>query len=148
MFHDKSPLLSHSFQTGREPEISGLRAQLPPLVVHVDDHPDLTELIRFVLENQRGLRVRSFRRGDEALAFCRAYHPNLLITDLNHMHMDGLTLVRTIRRDRFLSDLPVIVFSGRSNCLSEVLSLNAQFMPKPCDWVDFIAMVDQSLADY
>lgn len=145
MSYDKVPHLSRSFETGREPELSGLRATLPPLVVHVDDHPDLTELVRFMLETQRGLRVRSFPRGDRALAYCREYHPNLLITDLNHAHMDGLALVKAVRKDRFLNDMPIMVFSGRSNCVTEVLSLNAMFMPKPCDWAQFVAAVDSAV---
>ena len=127
--------------TGREPELSGLRAALPPLIAHVDDHGDLIELIRYLLVAHEGYRVESFARGDLALDFCRTYHPDLLITDLQHSNIDGWTMLEEIRSDHYLHDLPVIVFTGRSGCAERLETLGAKYIPKPCDWHEFIATV-------
>jgi len=137
-----SPALSRpNSLTGREPELSGLRATMPPLIVHVDDHSDLIELIKYLLISHEGYRVNSFARGDQAIDFCRVNRPDLLITDLQHSNMDGWAMLEAIRTDRKLSDLPVIVFTGRSGCANEIEAMGATYIPKPCDWHEFIATV-------
>ncbi|RMG13894.1 MAG: hybrid sensor histidine kinase/response regulator [Planctomycetota bacterium] len=51
--------------------------------------------------------------GVEAWSLLERIRPQLVVTDVEMPRLDGLALVRRIRRDERLRDLPVIIFSNR-----------------------------------
>lgn len=50
--------------------------------------------------------------GPEALEVLRSYLPDLIITDQRMQPMDGLELVREIKRDPRLAEIPTIMVTG------------------------------------
>jgi CheY-like chemotaxis protein/HD-like signal output (HDOD) protein len=86
------------------------QAELRILVVDDDESERL--LIQLALENA-GHRVRLAADGHEALASIAAARPQLVITDVEMPHMDGLDLCRTLREGRLGACLPVIALTGR-----------------------------------
>ena len=73
--------------------------------------------------------------GEEALAFMRKRTPDLVITDLSLPRLDGFELVKRIRGDRALKNVPVICLSGYSDDAHERGALEAganQVLQKPC----------------
>ncbi|MGF1505288.1 MAG: two-component system response regulator [Anaerolineae bacterium] len=148
---EQSPALSgghyNSSITGREPELSGLRAKRPPLVVHVDDDPDLLTLVRHVLE-MSGYRVKSFKSGERALAYLRCTEAALLITDLMRPELDGLALCGLIRDEPRLAELPVIVFSAvHESAAKQLEPFNVTFLRKPCTWQAIVETVNELVKD-
>ena len=129
--------------TGREPELSGLRALLlPPLIVHLDDDDILLALISLAVRRLRSYRVESFVAAEDALAFCRAMRPAVLITDVLRPDIDGLSLCGLIRADSVLSDLPLMIHSAWMGAASQVKALGAVFVSKPCDPHSFCDQLD------
>jgi len=101
--------------TGREPELSGLRALVsPPLIVHVDDEPQLLFLVELILSRLRGYRYIGFANGRDALECCREQRPALLITDLMRPEYSGPELIRDLRADMRLAELPILILTARA----------------------------------
>jgi len=93
--------------------VDGLDAHTETVLV-VDDDPQLVELIVRMLESGcDGVQVDRAYSGDDALAGMRHRRPDLVLLDLVMPGTDGLGVLRTMRNDPFLSNIPVIAVSGR-----------------------------------
>jgi signal transduction histidine kinase len=81
-----------------------------PLVLVVDDHPD----VRAYVARQLGRHYRVAEAGDgaQALARMRETLPDLVVSDLAMPVLDGLGLVRAIRSDPELEFVPVILLTA------------------------------------
>jgi two-component system nitrogen regulation response regulator NtrX len=79
------------------------------LILVVDDETDVRETTRELLE-LHGYAVEEARTGREALADLRRSRPALLVTDVIMPDMDGLELIRTVRREH--PETPIIVVTG------------------------------------
>ena len=81
------------------------------MILIVDDHKDtgtaLERLLRYA-----GHEAVSVTGGAEALAMLDVRKPSLLLLDVNMPHMDGLTVLRTIKEDNELKDVPVAMYSS------------------------------------
>jgi CheY-like chemotaxis protein len=86
----------------------------PPLVLVVDDDPDILEAICDILVCE-GYRVARARHGLEALAEVDAERPALVLLDLMMPVMDGLAFAQTIRGRPAVADLPIVVISADGN---------------------------------
>ncbi|MER7072143.1 ATP-binding protein [Terrabacter sp. NPDC000476] len=89
------------------------RAELPrPVLLVVEDNHDMRDyIVRHVVEDYDVVTVRD---GVEALAQLRSARPSIVLADVMMPRMDGLTLVREIRADPALRDLPVVLLSARA----------------------------------
>jgi two-component system, chemotaxis family, sensor kinase CheA len=87
----------------------------PPRVLVVDDQFTVRELQRSIL-GAAGYSVETACDGREALSALAGGDPfDLIVTDLQMPEMDGLELLRTIRADARLSELPVIVVTSQGS---------------------------------
>jgi Response regulator receiver domain/Histidine kinase-, DNA gyrase B-, and HSP90-like ATPase len=76
-------------------------------VLLADDNADMREYIRRLLEIH--CDVRTVADGRAALRDIREHRPNLVLADVMMPNMDGLELLREIRGDAALRDIPVIL---------------------------------------
>jgi CheY-like chemotaxis protein len=65
------------------------------------------------------IHVQAVGTGNEALGIMRADMPDCVVLDLRLPDMSGFDLLEKIRDDAALSDLPVVVFTGRELSLDE-----------------------------
>ena len=83
-----------------------------PRLLVVDDSEDAQELFRLHLE-RTGYEVVTASDGRDALELLgREQLPSLIIVDLLMPVMDGMELIDSIRSDRRLADVPVLVVSA------------------------------------
>jgi CheY-like chemotaxis protein len=88
----------------------------------VDDDPALrAALARFV--KQFGLVVTTAKNGKEALRVARELLPDLVLTDLNMPEMDGMALLRALKKDDRTREIPVVVISAQDDLESVVTCL-------------------------
>jgi len=109
-------------------------------ILIVDDEPDIADLFRqrFRREVRQGQYVLHFAgSGEEALRQLAEIHPELIVilSDINMPGMDGLELLREIRRVR--PDLPVLMVTAygdddRKRRADELGA--AAFLAKPVDF--------------
>ena len=112
----------------------------------VDDDKSM----RWVLEkalSQAGFTITTFASGEEALAQLAETQPDVIITDIRMQGMDGLALLALVH-ERY-AHLPVIVMTAHSDLDSAVKSYQSgafEYLPKPFDLDDAIALVRRALA--
>ena len=80
----------------------------------VDDQPALLQMLRFAL-NFQGVTVIEAVDGADALKKISTQHVDMLITDWQMPVMDGLALVRRLRKIEAYADLPTVVISCRDD---------------------------------
>ena len=83
-------------------------------VLTVDDSPSIRQMIKVTLE-PAGHSVIEAGDGAQGLARCQASRPDLVITDLNMPPMNGLELIRALRKLPALTGLPIVFLTTESN---------------------------------
>jgi len=78
-------------------------------VLIVDDEPRIAEIARDYLE-RAGFRTTTAADGAEAIQLVRARRPDLIVLDLGLPRVDGLDVVRTLRKT---SNVPIIILTAR-----------------------------------
>ncbi|MDQ2103151.1 response regulator [Azospirillum isscasi] len=84
-----------------------------PRVLVVDDAVTVRAYTRQVLE-AGGFAVDEAVNGIDGLEHALAATPDLLIVDINMQKMDGYTMLRRLRQDPALQDVPAIMISTES----------------------------------
>lgn len=87
-------------------------APLAPLVLVVDDSLTVRRVTQRLLQRE-GYRVALAKDGLEGLEKLAGERPAVLLTDIEMPRMDGFDLVRNLRADDRLRDLPVVMITSR-----------------------------------
>jgi CheY-like chemotaxis protein len=82
---------------------------LAPVVLIADNEPTLLELVRETLEDDK-LRVLTAVNGRDALTLAETLVPDVLVTDVGMPRLDGVGLVRAVRR--LYPGIHVIIMTG------------------------------------
>jgi CheY-like chemotaxis protein len=105
---------------------------IPPLVLVVDDDPDILEAICDILEGE-GYRVARARHGEEALTRAEHERPDVILLDLMMPVMDGVAFSRAMRDRPALCDVPVVVISADGNPQRAAVVGAVGYLAKPFD---------------
>ena len=114
----------------------------------VEDSPTMRQLIVFALSRIRGLTVVEADDGVDALKKLAGGHFDIILTDINMPVMDGLKLVKRVRGDENLKDIPVIIITteGAEEDRQRALALGANaYITKPIQAPQVISKVKQLL---
>ena len=79
-------------------------------ILVVDDDLSLREILQEKLENEN-FSVISAINGQEGLEIAKAKHPDLILLDINMPIMDGLEMLKALRKDDWGEDVPVILLT-------------------------------------
>jgi two-component system chemotaxis response regulator CheY len=83
-------------------------------VLIVDDYKTMLRIIRNLLKQLEFDNVEEATDGQEALLKLRAGHFGLVISDWNMAPMTGLDLLKEVRADARLKDMPFIMITAES----------------------------------
>lgn len=111
-----------------------------PLILVVDDDPNISHLVRLYLEKE-GYEVQTEARGDAAVAAFRRMPPSLVILDVMLPGMDGWQVLRVIRQT---SKIPIIMLTAKDETFDKVLGLELgadDYMTKPFEAKELLARV-------
>ncbi|MEO8662748.1 MAG: ATP-binding protein [Bryobacteraceae bacterium] len=92
-------------------------------ILLADDNSDMRNYVRRLLAELCEVQVVS--DGQEALEAVRICRPDLILTDVMMPRLDGFGLLRALRADPELSDIPIIMLSARAGEESRVEGLGA-----------------------
>ncbi|HEY3073243.1 MAG TPA: response regulator transcription factor [Candidatus Limnocylindrales bacterium] len=109
-------------------------------ILVVDDEPKIVELARDYLEHA-GFSVMTSGDGPSAVATVGGRHPDLVVLDLGLPGMDGLDVMRAIRRD---SEIPVVMLTARDDEVDKLLGLELgadDYITKPFSPRELVARV-------
>lgn len=115
-----------------------------PLVLIVDDEPQMRKLLAVALETN-GIKSLASSTGKEALAFAANHHPDLLLLDVNLPDANGLELLKELRG---WFTHPVIMLSvlHEEELIVEALNSGASdYISKPFRTAELIARINVAL---
>jgi two-component system, OmpR family, KDP operon response regulator KdpE len=117
---------------------------LKPLVLIVDDEPQIRRLLTVSLE-ANGYRVLSAVNGQEGLVLAAQHQPALVILDIGLPDLSGQEVLRRLRE---WSQAPVIVLSVRDDEKGKVAALDAgadDYVTKPFNTDELLARLRVAL---
>ncbi len=83
------------------------------LIIIVEDEPDTAEMFAEMMRLS-GYQVRKCHGGARGIELIQQYKPAAILLDLMMPDLSGLDVLRYVRRDPELQDIPVIVVSAKS----------------------------------
>jgi len=83
-------------------------------ILAVDDSISIRQMVALAL-NRGGYQVVSAQDGNDGLAKARATHADMVITDLNMPGMNGIALIREIRKLPSYTGVPIIFLTTESD---------------------------------
>jgi PAS domain S-box-containing protein len=116
-------------------------------ILLADDNIDMREYVRRLLLEQ--YEVVAVADGESALDAARQIRPNLILADIMMPRLDGFGLLRALRSDPELNEVPVILLSARAGEESRVEGLDAgadDYLVKPFSARELLARVRSHLA--
>lgn len=109
-------------------------------ILVVDDEPKIVQLVRDYLE-RAGFAVLSAGDGKKALELHRTEKPDMVILDLGLPELDGLDVVRELRKK---TNTPVIMLTARSDESDKLIGLELgadDYLTKPFSPKELVARV-------
>ncbi len=123
------------------------RPRDPAKILAVDDSPSMRGMLAYLLRNS-GHRVMEAEDGTAALAAAVRHDFDLVLTDQDMPHMDGLSLVRSLRRLPAYGDTPILMLTTERGAeirrRSQAAGASA-WLAKPFDPDKLLAMLNAIL---
>ncbi len=116
-------------------------------ILIVEDEAPIAHVLSVWLR-QHGYTVALARNGQEALELLSTTAVDLIVSDMNMPVMDGLTLVRTLRKERGLS-LPFLLLSARcdqAQLAADLKPFDVQLYPKPFMPSRLVSEIEKALS--
>ncbi|ABD08512.1 PAS/PAC sensor hybrid histidine kinase [Rhodopseudomonas palustris HaA2] len=117
-----------------------------PRILLADDNPDMRDYVTRLLGES--YEVETVGDGVAALEAAWKHRPDLVISDIMMPRLDGLSLLKALRSDSTLADVPVIFLSARAGEEARVEGLEAgadDYLSKPFSARELLARVRSNL---
>lgn len=119
----------------------------PPRILAVDDTPENLEILQLRLASQ-GYEVVTAVDGEEGLERARELTPDLILLDIMMPKLDGIAVVRELKRDEALRFIPVILVTAKADTRDVIEGLDAggdDYLTKPFEHSALLARVRSML---
>ncbi len=90
-------------------------------ILVVDDEQDIVRLLKYNLQKE-GYAVLAARTGKQAIEQARQL-PHLILLDVMMPEMDGLDVLKALRKDRTTAHIPIIFLTAKGSEVDQVLGL-------------------------
>jgi len=118
-----------------------------PLVILVDDSVIVQRLLAARLKSE-SIELVCFSSGCEAIQYALDHAPALFLLDIEMPDIDGYEMLRRIKNESSLRDVPIIMLSGLSNADDKVAAFDLganDYMTKPFEVAELRARVRAAL---
>lgn len=117
-------------------------------ILHVDDEPDIREVVDISLALNPNFEVRACSSGAEAIVAATEWSPLLILLDVTMPKMDGPTTLAQLRKNPQTSEIPVIFMTARAQSreIEHFMALGAHgVISKPFDPMTLASQVQSHL---
>jgi len=135
-----------------EVEPATAAAAVPPYqqrrVHYVEDNLTNVEVMRGILLQRPQIVMDVTTMGLDGVSAVRRQRPDLILLDMQLPDISGLELLRHLKNDDSVADIPVIVVSADATPgrMQEALTLGAMhYVTKPVDVARFLRLIDEVL---
>lgn len=118
-------------------------AMMNETILVVDDDKEIVKILRGYLE-QAGFHVLTAYQGDSAMHILRHDHPDLIVLDLMLPDKDGWDITRSVRSDKSLASIPIIMLTARVDDTDKIIGLELgadDYITKPFNAREVVARV-------
>ena len=102
-------------------------------ILIVDDEPDVTELLKYKLE-QDGHLCQVVNNPLSFISMAREFNPNLILLDIMMPELNGLQLCKMVRSDPKMNTIPIIFLTARGEVEDRIKGLESggdDYISKP-----------------
>ena len=123
---------------------------MPKTILVVDDEKDIVEMLSYNLRKE-GYHVVAATNGREALAQAKSRHPDLILLDLMMPEIDGLQVMKELKRDKSTEAIPVLFLTAKGSETDEIVGLELgaeDYIVKPISIGKILARVRTAFRRY
>ena len=118
------------------------------LLLYIDDIPSNLRLVSRMLEQRADFRLLTAHRPGLGLELAMAHRPDLILLDINMPDMNGHQVLRILKSDPSLRDIPVVAVTA--NAMPHDVERGraagfADYLTKPLDRQRFFQVIDACL---
>ncbi len=116
-------------------------------ILVVDDEPDVLQMLEVAL-GRRGHQVLTAATGMEGLVIAEGERPDLVLLDIMMEGMDGWEVLKLLKLDPAMHDIPVVMLSARSEPRDKIRGLQegaVDYVTKPFSVRELVATIDAVL---
>lgn len=114
-------------------------------IVLVEDEPNIIEAMSFLLRRD-GWDVLAHANGETAAEAVRAARPDAVVLDVMLPGRSGYDILRELREDPALADLPVLMLTARGQKKDRAMAAElgvTRFMTKPFSNAELLAVLGE-----
>ena len=119
------------------------------VIMMVDDEPTTLDVVQKLLEDAGYSQFVTTSDSSSAMELLQQSRPDLVLLDLNMPSVDGFDILASIRMDRSLARIPVVILTSSHDASTrlDALQLGAtDFLAKPVDASELVLRVRNNLA--
>jgi CheY-like chemotaxis protein len=118
-----------------EPQIPLNRPNpIKPIVLVADDNDDTRQMFQALL-SAKGYRVIEASDGEQTVEIVQHDNPGLVLLDLGLPRMNGINVIRRLRKELNLIKIPVVVITGYDTHFETALAAGCDdYLLKPIDF--------------
>jgi CheY-like chemotaxis protein len=123
--------------------------QVTHTVLFIEDNLANVRLVERLFQRRPGIQLLTAMQGSLGLQLARERRPELILLDLNLPDVPGDVVLRQIRQDPELREIPVVMISGDAipSQVQRILDLGARaYITKPFDLQELLRVVDELIA--
>ncbi len=121
---------------------------MPEKILIVDDDLETLRLVGLMLQRQ-GYQIISARNGNEGISQAQNEKPDLIVLDIMMPDMDGYAVTRALRENPVTSDIPILMFTAKSQVDDKVAGYESgadDYLTKPVHPAELIAHIKALIA--
>ena len=113
-----------------------------PMILIADDDDDTRAMLRTLLE-MKSYRVIEAGDGEETIEKTVKENPGLVLLDLGLPVLNGLSVIRRLREDLLIVDVPLVVVTGFDKHVETAMAAGCvDYLMKPIDFDRLDAILD------
>jgi CheY-like chemotaxis protein len=117
-------------------------------VLYIEDNPANLKLVEQLIARRPELKLLSARDGALGIEIARAYHPDVILMDINLPGISGSEALKILRQDRVTASIPVVAVSANampSDIEKGLLTGFFRYLTKPIKFDEFMSTLDEAL---
>ncbi|MCX6233310.1 MAG: response regulator [Bacteroidetes bacterium] len=114
-------------------------------ILMIDDEPELLDLMKDVLEEER-YQVFCASNGSDGILLNEQKNPDLILLDLRMPEMDGIETLRNIRKNDDKVRVVILTGYGCPDTIRDAADLNvSEYLSKPFENEDLVSVISKAL---